>query len=646
MNPERPEHTEDILAYLDGVLEAEASAAFEERLHTDELLRRDFEGFAELYSDLDALGRLWPDLDCAPEAPAPDELLGYATRDLDELSLKRVQHRLAECPEAEQEARALEEMGQALHLAGKTISDNLPAVDLVRAVMARIDGLRTAQAESRSVAPELDALFEAYLEDRLSDTSRQVLEATCAAEPEADDLLASWMQLKEDLKSIGPQVARTLPEIDLVGPVMAQIQAARTPVPLQTRPKTLTLHPARRPAALWLGLAAAAVLMLFVGFWTRSEWLPQDTVSPRMARKHTNATVLKSTPSAPAGELPGGSAASMPDFAEEGAVESGAGTVADATPKLARVMETHRAAVEGDADAARRLAQWSLLPPAQARAIATQPEARADAVIGAAHSLPASEAAPLLAKAVAQNANDLHARWALAEKQADAGRFDEAHVQGLQAWGGADAANALPMYMEGNALLERDAYANRSEALAALDAAAKREAVSAYALEHGQRQAQALQSAGVEPGASNYLAAATLGDDAYASVTGLGDNLLRHGGQFEADGDYPTAERIYHAALQLGSQVMVGALTAHERLAGYDVRKNAYEALGGLYDNTGEAENARRMRQESASLTAQLAEWERAESGCAGLLADSEQEAAAAAQTALEQGDLAPCAES
>lgn len=655
MNPERPvEHVEEILACLDGEMSAEVRAAFEARLHSDAGLNREYEAFRELYADLEAIGRLVEEpcgealrnserRPAASPAVGPDELLGYVTQELDEVAQRRVKRQLDKDPGANREAAVLGEMREILQEAGQAVAEAAPEADLVDGVLGKVAELRAAARMESSFPAATEALFEAYLDDALD---QSVLEEMGTADLRVGEAYAGWKQLKNDLESIGEAVKHTAPKVNLTPGVVERVHSANVVSPLRTRSKPSGLAPMlSRPLLRYAALAAAAGIIFALGLWMRVWRVTPGATETQWARQipESAVTAYNDTPAVGfPGSIPGDGEPQTASIPAE--PKPSAGSVGPALERVSmrEALDTYRNALQGDIKAAQRLARWSLMGAEKARAIVQRPDAPVDAKIGACQFLPPAEAQPVLTSIIQRDRKDFHARLLLAEKDAESGGYDAAKQERLESWGAADPGNALPLYLEGRALLERDLQGNRSAAFDALDRAEERPSATAYALEHANRQEQALRGGGLEENTAVFLAAATLGNDAYTTVTGLGKDLIGQGTRLESEGDYPAAERIYQAVLQMGTQVSTSAMAAQERLAGLDVRKSACAALESLYLANGDPVQAQTIRNESAQVAGEMEELARQlEAYNALFAAADEQRAAEVARATLEHGDTA-----
>jgi tetratricopeptide (TPR) repeat protein len=168
-----------------------------------------------------------------------------------------------------------------------------------------------------------------------------------------------------------------------------------------------------------------------------------------------------------------------------------------------------------------------------------------------------------------------------------------------------DPDNALAYYLEAKLLLEAG---DTEGALAALEQARQLEEASAYSLQAAAFREQALEQSGLAPEAAKTVTALTAGIDEYAFLMDLSDDLLESGQTFLAAGDIQTAQEIFEAVHQLGTQLEEGASLLQEKLAALDIQRAAINVLEGLYTAIQSVEGIEFLTTQAIDLTVALGE--------------------------------------
>lgn len=616
-----------LLDYLEGALDPQAQATFEERLRAEEALCRELETFRQLQADLETLGQ-----DIARHQP--DTALAGPV-------LNEIQAR-AHWTEPEREP-ALDEalagwyaLGEALDATGNAVAAAVPQADWVEPIMARLAQLKRQESDSGT-----EALLDAVLEGEAPAT----LDEACAVDLSAAAEQAVWAQLAEDLEQLGQSVSRALPAVQLAAPVMEQLAIPKTPLVFQARPKRQPEARAQSawPSRPWLALAAAAGFVAVAGL----SWF----VMNRPAHEPGVQVARSSVPGENA--APGGTPAfrpvAEPVVSTPPVIPSAANSNSNGTPEseakaaggptLLAALELRQKAMEGDKDALAQFTRWSSVNVDQARAVLRDVNASWEAKVAAAQYLPAKEALPALAEALRQHPQDTHVQYAMACKELEDPALTS--VNTLKTWQATDTQNALPLYMQSRLLLAQNAEANRDAALETLSRASERPVATAYPLPQSQRQQQVLLLNGLMESTARFMAAATLGDDAYASTRLLSDELLQQGQAFQDAGDSAAAEQVLRSVANMGRQLADSAAAAHERLAGLDIQNSAYDSLSAFYQANGDQTQLAQVQQERVALEQQSADLELVLASNADLYAQNNgQNAAALAGYALANGDL------
>ena len=473
-----------------------------------------------------------------------------------------VRAHLLACPACRHEFDGLSELEEDFLTLGQQVYNAVPPVDLVEGVMT---------------AAVVELLTEAN------------------GLPEDADTIA----FEAELEALGKIVSTGVPKVDLAGDVLAAVatqkQAPSKVVPLRTRPKPCvqTVGSPRARTSMWLGLAAAACLLIALGL-TVTQWLPAQKDILTMARGDGVASAPGSL------QDTNNSAAGGPSFSMDG--EPFAAISEDATPvatdaevpesdvkpvrktkavTLQDAINARREALLKNADALSRLGQWASLPPGEARDLIENAGLSISALIGATQFLPEDEAAAILSAAAEENPHDPYLRYALAKAYGGGLADYDAARQQLDAWTQADPENALPLYMEARVrFIEGDS----AGAMTALQTAATYQKAEAYALDAARQREQVLIASGLDPEVARMLAASTAGTTEYNDLISLGEELLRYGQEYQEAGDYQTAEQIYAAVRQMGLQADSGAGLLNDSLAALDIQHSAIDALFGLYE--------------------------------------------------------------
>lgn len=610
----------------------------------------------------------------------------------------RIEHHLASCPACREDYRGLQGLCAELDALGAAIEAERPAIDVVEKIAARVrryrEGCPTGAELMAYVAGELDDVGYARLKQRM-DAESLLAEEVAGLEALHGELAALGVevsatlpemnllegimrrvaevnsaektvleQLEAELEAFGDTVAASVPEVNLVEDVMQAVKTAGRAhlkvVPLRTRPKphTRERRAKRLPLGLWAGLAAAACLAITVSLvWGHQRARGGDPGTKLATAKPAEKAETRPTPSTSSShgvvDVGQEKQPSIEEMFQAVRAETrrlyidtpveGAKTEEPPRPRakgisLQDAIKARREALLKDVDALNRLGQWASLAPDEARALIAQGGLSTEAMVGVAQFLPPEEATPILEAAVDEHPEDPYLRYALAKNYAEDPEHSADAQEQLLAWAQLDPENSLPLYMEANLFL---AQGKEDDALGSLEGAGGYGAASPYSLEAAQTQEQALAASGMAPDVARFLAATSAGSQEYTGLTQLGRQLIEYGSYYESQGDYETAEMIYDAVQDMGTQLVESAALANERLAGVDTQISALDALSGIYSLLGSEENLRIIEATYHGLIETIQGLVAFFEGFDQFFASaSDEEAAAAAGQILENGDL------
>lgn len=315
---------------------------------------------------------------------------------------------------------------------------------------------------------------------------------------------------------------------------------------------------------------------------------------------------------------------------------------AKATLTLPDLIELKKRALAREAAAARQLKDAGALTADEARQLLSRADISLDAFLGAVQYLPSEEAADYLRRAVEQYPDSPYLRYLLAKNLAmhDATR-EEALVH-LAALRELDPGNGLPNYLEAR---ERLRGGDLAGAITALDVGSQFPQASAFSVESARTRAAALQAAGRPAEESNFAAAAVMGEEAYAELVALGQELLAQARELEAMREYETAQSVTESVMALGKSLAESSPSANEQLAGADIQMDALDFWVRLAELIASSDGVR-----SLTSTYQLvAESVGSVVSALGLVSSAYESAdpntaATMAQQALQEGDLAAAA--
>jgi hypothetical protein len=541
------------------------------------------------------------------EDPLSIDFLYALEREQDDLRRARFEKTLRQHPSLQQEYNDLQALHENLQASAQ---DDLPEIDLVASVMARLPE-RKAQEAAQGFTEQVRADLNAFMEDTLDAEGLERLERAAGLREESgfNGPSGDWRSqggfsavreeferrrtLKRDLEQVGEALRARLPQVNLVEPVMAAVKAAAPMVAFRARPKPVQTAPARVrrfsfPYAA--GFAAAAVLMVGVGIllFRASEAVNHPSeiaakveqttpaVKPPAPLRHVPASqsehlaAVRPTPVSPL-MPPAPSTPSAPQPAKQ------------PKPKgltLQDAINARKLAMLDDADSLSKLAQWASLTPDEARDLLKQSGLSSEAVIGATQFLPANEAAAVLRAAMANNPDDPYLNYALAKAYGSDPDHAADSTAALAAWSAKDQTNSMPQFMLARAEF---AQGNNEAALDTLTQASAQTTANDYAVRSASQQKEALIASGMDADTATYLAATLAGNQQYESLTQMGRDLIQQGKYYESVGDMDTAQQIYQSVQQMGAQLVTGASLSTEKLAGYQIQLDAVDAFKQIY---------------------------------------------------------------
>ncbi|HOV61568.1 MAG TPA: hypothetical protein PK349_10990 [Candidatus Hydrogenedentes bacterium] len=247
---------------------------------------------------------------------------------------------------------------------------------------------------------------------------------------------------------------------------------------------------------------------------------------------------------------------------------------ARATLTLPELLDLKKRALARDAAAAARLEAEGSLSADEARQLLKRSDLSLDAFLGAVQFLPPDEAAGYLRQAVEQYPDSPYLRYLLARNLAmNEATRGEALVH-LAALRELDPGNGLPNYLEAR---ERLRDGDLVGALTALDVGRDFPQASAFSVEAARTRAAALEAAGRPEDEATFLAAATMGEAAYAELMALSQELLAQARDLESMREYQTAQAVTESVMSLGKVLADTSPSANEQLAGADIQMNALD---------------------------------------------------------------------
>ena len=413
-----------------------------------------------------------------------------------------------------------------------------------------------------------------------------------------------------DLEAIGDRIVADIPEIDIVEAVLAEVskQPAPNVISFDSAPR------ARSYGLKWFGAAAAAAAVVAMVWFST---LARDSVPPREVAQ-APAPSIEDVPPAVAIEP-------VAPTGPEGSNEAQVIVEPVQLPVLTRVEPpglvepndedlsalTRQAVLAGfieslrNNDAIDRLMDWAQLEEEQAKAIAENEEASAEALIGAAPSLSEADAEAALLTAVARDPESPLPRFRLVRLfSVDPARSGDAHHQALEL-SQVDPENGLSPLLQITDFLNQDPP-DIGAALEAIERAKTFDTASAYGLEAALAREQALIESGTDPEVARLLSAFTAGRWEAEELASLSNDLLAFGQSYAEAGDLDTASAIFNSILELGQQVDEGANLTQEQLAGLDIQRAAIEALRGIGREADVYEAAAELTDSSQALVSYL----------------------------------------
>ena len=443
---------------------------------------------------------------------------------------------------------------------------------------------------------EYRALIERHLDGTLGDAEQAQLRAHAKA-CEGCRRELTWLDVASgDLERLGDSALKGAPVIDVRAAVLESVQSGEADEVLAPKP-TVVRFSTRRP--LWpraLAVAAAlalAALGLFYVVNLANEEAPADVaVDPRVPSQ-----------SEPGSNEEGYDGAISEDERMEMAVvpptpPEPVGQNFDTAPPPPRVappqrptpmtaVDAFRLALVDDAAANRdRLSALATLDLETARALAQDPNASAETLLGAALNLPPEEATDALEAAVAKSPDSPALRFHLAQNYADTGQPAAANEQ-LAELQRLDPNNAMPDYLQAQSAL-RGSNPNVESALAALKAGNANNIIDPYTVANAVAQEAALVAAGTDPDTARLVTAFTMGENAYDDLTGVATSLLDAGTQLASEQNLTA---LLEAVLEFGTQVETNAEYIQERQAGLDIQQAALDQLAPIVANAGDAQS-------------------------------------------------------
>lgn len=602
-----------MMARLDGVLAESERGGFDAHLAGCADCRRAYHELTSAHQALDNLGRALhaPEVDLTarildrvqdikaghrtiPEAELPEhpQVLPYLDGELDDLAAARFQRLLEANAALAEEVSALRKVDKALRTTADAVRPKAPSIAMVPVVRDAI-AARHAAEDDPGVHGLEDALW------RMGDDLRMASpEVDLAQEVSATAERRGIAGMEQDLAAIGHAIHAATPRVELSTSIAQAVKREQWREAKEARGHAS--RRAARSAVPWgklAVLAVAACLVLITALVTSGAGERSGTLLRRAYQVATGQGAEdpdRVRIPAPKEELPRVAPPdlSAPTVAVLEENEDANTPEQEGTPRpgsLEEAIEAHRQAMQkdGNGDALRQLAAWGDFTPEEARALIESGKLSLDETVAASRFLPAEEATALLENMVSDNPDDPYLRLALARSLSESGASMEAQLAQIQAWGALDTENGLPSYFEAALHFENGDYAAGLEALAQGSAY---DESRPYSLASTNANAALLEAAGVEPSTARYLAALLGGNDEYADLIALRDDLLDVAEEYEEAGDYDSATQIYESLVDLGSQMSEGAEVPSDTQAALQTIDAATRALEQLYAIVGNPE--------------------------------------------------------
>jgi tetratricopeptide (TPR) repeat protein len=250
-------------------------------------------------------------------------------------------------------------------------------------------------------------------------------------------------------------------------------------------------------------------------------------------------------------------------------------------------------------EARARLAALATLSEDKARTVANSSDASIPAKVGAAKSLPASEAERVLLSAIQASPDDPYLRDELAKLYASQpNKQAEATAQLLEE-SRLDPENALNEYKLASNLMRQGDTAGATEAL---ERAKSLQTVDSYSTSSDASTTESLEASGVSSDVARALTALNSGISQYSDLIELASNLLTDGSQAENEGDATYAKAVYESVRVLGSQISDSTSLSNERMAGLDIQSSALDSLLALAAASGSTDETQTLTSQINSL--------------------------------------------
>jgi len=497
--------------------------------------------------------------------------------------------RMLRDPDFRQEAESLQEFGALFSRMGEELHGALGEVDLVDDVRDSIAHLAMEELAVVNASPfgEIERALSGLRDDFDESVGTvslvaDIMDAVAAAHKTDEEVELPFRRETEDLRALGEEIAAHSPQVNLVQPVAAEMSERYVVpmVPLRARPATASTVRVPASQKSWPGAVgwAAAAALCAAGSWFAYQYVMQDGVeNVQVARSSTDvpesklpAVMEPVSPATPALVSGQESGASTPEPSPQ---RTSVRPPEDTPLSLQEVINARRADLVNDT---RAIAALSTMTKEEAIALLKEMDLSVEALIGATQFLSPEEAIAVLRAAVAENPDDPHLRYALAQSLGENPETLDERMSQLNQLAMKDTANGLPHYM-----LASD-YLARGETDLALDALTRGSAfaeASAYTLEAARQREAAYLASGYDPDVARLLALSTSGETEYSDIAGLRNELMDYGAYYEELGDIETAQQIYNAVSELGAQLARGADMAVERQYGLETQQEAVLAI-------------------------------------------------------------------
>jgi tetratricopeptide (TPR) repeat protein len=623
MKPADEHNTQDaILSLFDGALAPAEADRVRVQIDDDPIAKEEAAVWDTLFEDLHAIGdgigasapsvelwlgiegRLDTSVDDQDEAETWtfDQLLDLAEGRLEPQVAATLRDQIEQSSELKQNYAWITSMREDLGQHGAAITASTPTVDLLPAIMKAVT---SADDESEDLFASLLEWRDGQLPLPDSDRLRRM-----AGESESVRSANSWVtDTAEDLESLGDRIVANVPDIDVSDAVMDAVHRI-------SEPDTVVSFDAERlrRRARWRAtgsVAAVAMIAVTIGANWFSTNDPEQIVAPpeEIVLADPEPTWQQDDYIEKRQQLPTRFKRRM--IAQQPLPEVvPPETLAETqTPELDALSPD--AVIEAGRKAAKtrdwtEFQQLASLTPEEAKALAEEEGLPPSALVGVADSLMPDYAEKALLTVVGSLPDSPYVQLRLLESVAYQPLGEAQSEEPLafsQKISELDPENALPYYLEAKMYLDNG---DPRSAIAVLLEAQALEYASPYSLEAAAHRQSALIANGLEPETAELLAAFNAGNEEADALYNLAVDLLDYGSEYNAIGDFDTAQLIFQGVQTLGDQIEAGAVLSQEQLVALDIQSAAIDVLGQFYEAQGIVEALGPLTEQSLNIIGDL----------------------------------------